>query len=199
MTTTIVLIRHGAHDLLGQILVGRMPGVCLNSSGRAQAEGLIARLSRWRISAIHTSPSSRARETAEPLAKHLNLSAKVDPAFDEIDVGQWTGVHFDTLREDLTWRRWNTSRSLARCPEGESFVDVHARMARGLEQLARHYSGQTVAVFSHGDIIKVAICHVLGLPLDFHVRFDIDPASLSALVYGEWGAKLLKLNEEQTS
>lgn len=198
MTTTSVLIRHGAHDLLGRALVGRMPGVSLNPSGRLQAAGLIDRLSRWRLSAIHTSPSRRAGETAEPLAKHLNMNAEVDPAFDEIDVGQWTGVHFETLREDLNWRRWNTSRALARCPGGESFVDVHARVARGLEQLASGYPDQTVAVFSHCDVIKVAVCHVLGLPLDFHARFDIEPASLSVLVHGEWGAKLLKLNEEQT-
>jgi probable phosphoglycerate mutase len=58
---------------------------------------------------------------------------------------------------------------------------------------------QTVAVVSHGDIIKAAVGLALGLPLDFHARFDIGPASLSLLVYGDWGSKLLKLNEEQTS
>src|ERR1700709_1402122 len=111
MTTTMVLIRHGAHDLLGRALVARMPGVSLNAAGRAQGEGLIERLARWRIGAIHTSPSLRAGETAEPLSKHLDLIAEVDPAFDEIDVGQWTGMPFDMLREDVIWRRWNTSRA----------------------------------------------------------------------------------------
>jgi probable phosphoglycerate mutase len=199
MTTTIILIRHGAHDLLDHKLAGRMPGVNLNASGQSQARRLVERLSRWQIDAIHVSPSDRARQTAQPLACHLRLDIEIDHAFDEIDVGEWTGLPFDVLREERAWDRWNGRRGLARCPGGESFAEVHARVAGGLEELARRYLDQTVAVVSHGDIIKAAVGLALGLPLDFHARFDIGPASLSLLVYGDWGSKLLKLNEEQTS
>jgi broad specificity phosphatase PhoE len=198
MTTTVILIRHGAHDLLGQTMAGRNLGVRLNANGQAQARGLAERLSRWPVTAIHAGPLHRVQETAWPFARHLGLEVETDHAFDEIDAGQWTGLAFDALREDAAWSRWNNRCGLASCPGGESFSEVGARVARGLERLAARYPDRTVAVVSHADIIKAAIALALGLPLDFHARFDIEPASVSVMAYGDWGAKLLKLNEEQT-
>ena len=49
---------------------------------------------------------------------------------------------------------------------------------------------------SHSDIIKVIVAHYLGLTLDLHHRFEIDPGSISTLVVGAWGAKVLRVNEE---
>jgi probable phosphoglycerate mutase len=194
MTTTIILIRHGAHDLLGRVLAGRMAEVGLNAEGLAQARLLGRRLSSTPVEAVYSSPLRRARETAQ----WLGTAVQIDDAFDEIDTGAWTGVDFDTLQDDREWRRWNEHRSLARCPGGESFIEVQARVARGLERLTARHPEQTIAVVTHSDIIKAAIAYCLGLPLDFHARFSIEPASLSVLVLGEWGAKLLKLNQEQT-
>jgi broad specificity phosphatase PhoE len=196
MTTTIILIRHGAHDLLGRKIAGRMPGVGLNALGHAQARVLSERLAQWRIAAIYSGPLQRVAETAAPVGRRLGLTVEIDPAFDEIDVGRWTGLAFDVLREDRMWNLWNRRRGVAICPEGESFTDVHARVARGLERLARRYPEQAVAVVTHGDVIKAAVGLTLGLPLDCHDRFEIEPASLTVLLYGEWGTKLLKLNEE---
>ena len=47
---------------------------------------------------------------------------------------------------------------------------------------------------SHSDIIKALGAHVLGLNLDLYHRFEVDPASVTTLVLGDWGAKLLRLN-----
>jgi broad specificity phosphatase PhoE len=196
MTTTIVLIRHGAHDLLGQKIAGRMAGVGLNPAGHAQAGGLCERLAHWRIAAIYSGPLRRVQETAAPLGRSLGMKVEIEPAFDEIDFGRWTGLGFDVLREDRMWDRWNRRRGVASCPEGESCADVHARVARGLEQLARRHPEEAIAVVTHGDVIKAAVALTLGLSLDRHDRFEIEPASLTVLLYGDWGTKLLKLNEE---
>ena len=42
---------------------------------------------------------------------------------------------------------------------------------------------------SHGDVIKAALLYHLGLPLDAYGRFEIEPASISTLVVGDWGAE----------
>ena len=47
---------------------------------------------------------------------------------------------------------------------------------------------------SHSDIIKALVAHVLGLNLDLYHRFEVDPASITTLVLGNWGAKLVRLN-----
>jgi broad specificity phosphatase PhoE len=196
MTTTFILIRHGAHDLLGRRIAGRMEGVGLNATGHAQARVLGERLTQWRIAAIYSGPLQRVHETAARLGQHLGIAVATHPALDEVDFGRWTGAAFDALLDDPAWRRWNTRRGVASCPDGESFTEVHARVARGLAELAERHPEQAVAVVTHGDIIKAAVGLTLGLPLDFYDRFEIEPASLSVLLYGAWGTKLLKLNEE---
>jgi broad specificity phosphatase PhoE len=52
-----------------------------------------------------------------------------------------------------------------------------------------------VALVSHCDIIRGIIAHYLGLPLDNLLRFDIDPASVSRIVVGDWGARVISVNE----
>jgi broad specificity phosphatase PhoE len=196
MTTTFILIRHGSHDLLGRRIAGRMLGVGLNAAGQVQAQMLSERLAHCRIAAIYAGPLQRAQETARPLGCRLGVAVQTDPAFDEIDFGRWSGLGFDVLHGDRMWDRWNQQRGLASCPGGESFAEVHARVARGLEQLAQRHPEQAIALVTHGDVIKAAVCLTLGLPLDCHGRFEIGPASMTFLLYGEWGVKLLKLNEE---
>ena len=51
-----------------------------------------------------------------------------------------------------------------------------------------------VVLTSHGDPIKAALCHFLGLALDMYERFQIDPGSVSTVEIGEWGCKVLGLN-----
>ena len=48
---------------------------------------------------------------------------------------------------------------------------------------------------SHGDVIKAVLAGVLGLPLDAHARFEISPASVSALAIWDGGGKVLSMNE----
>jgi probable phosphoglycerate mutase len=54
-------------------------------------------------------------------------------------------------------------------------------MVRGLLDIAETHSDETVAVFSHADAIKSALMHFLGVPLDFHMRLEIAPASVSTV------------------
>src|SRR4051812_46385865 len=95
--TKFLLIRHASHDLLGKVLVGRTPGVHLNAKGKMEAERLAQRLGLQTIGAIFTSPSERAQETAWPVAERLGLHARVLPAVDEIDFGEWRGKTFAEL------------------------------------------------------------------------------------------------------
>ncbi|MDB5669003.1 MAG: Broad specificity phosphatase PhoE, partial [Alphaproteobacteria bacterium] len=36
---------------------------------------------------------------------------------------------------------------------------------------------------------------ILGLSLDHLLRYDVDPASVTRIVLGDWGGRLLNLNE----
>lgn len=195
-TTTFWLVRHAAHDDVGRYLAGRKPGVRLGPEGRAQAERLGRRMARETISLVVASPRERALETADAIVAAAGIApAEASDALDEVDFGAWTGKTFEALDDDPDWRRWNTLRSLARAPGGETMVDVERRVTGLMLRLCRRIGEGGAVLVSHGDVIKAAVCHVLGLPLDAWPRFDIAPASITTMVIGDWGGKVLTLNE----
>jgi broad specificity phosphatase PhoE len=147
------------------------------------------------LDAIYSSPRERAFYTAREIAEPHELGAKVLDALDEVDFGDWTGKSFDELEGDPQWDAWNGTRSSARPPGGESMGEAVGRAVAGLTELAESYPDGCVAAVSHCDIIRGVIAHYLGLPLDNLLRFDIDPASVSRLVIGGWGARVMSVNE----
>jgi probable phosphoglycerate mutase len=186
--TTFLLVRHAAHDWLGRGFAGRLPGVGLNEEGRAQADQLAARLQQQPLAAIYCSPQPRTRETAAPLAAQRSLPIRIDPAFDEVDVGDWQGRTFDELRAlGEPWTHWCERRGSATPPGGEPFAGVPERAAAGLRALAAEHGDAQVLVVSHGDVIKAMVARCLGLSLDNLERFEVAPASVSVVdVQGEW-------------
>jgi probable phosphoglycerate mutase len=196
MTTTFLLIRHAAHDNVGDYLVGRMAGVCLGETGRAQALRLARHMAPRPLAAICCSPRERTMETANPIAIACNPDKiTICQELDEIDFGAWSGKTFEELNQDANWLTWNSQRQQARTPGGETMLDVQQRVISLMQQLRKRYQNQSVALVSHADVIKAAVCKVLGLPLGDCFRFDIDPASITTVVSGDWGSKLIRLNE----
>ncbi|MBJ6123975.1 histidine phosphatase family protein [Microvirga splendida] len=195
MTTTFFLVRHATHDRVGTVLCGRMPGVHLGAFGKAQAERLAARFANENVAGIHTSPLERAVETSEPIADRLGQPLEVCEGIAEIDFGAWSGTSFEALAQDPRWAAWNNARSNNRPPYGETMLEAQARIVGAMEQLRSRYADRSVILVSHSDVIKAALLYHLGMPIDAYGRFDIDPASISTVVVGEWGSKVLRLNE----
>jgi probable phosphoglycerate mutase len=52
-----------------------------------------------------------------------------------------------------------------------------------------------VALVSHCDVIRATLLLYLGLPVDAYDRIAVDPASVSTVAIGDWGARVLSLNE----
>jgi broad specificity phosphatase PhoE len=196
VTATILLIRHAEHVDFNQRLSGRRPGVSLSSRGREQAAALGRRLVHLRLTRVECSPLERTCETAMAIARACALPAPspVD-ALVEIDMGDWTGRDFDSFGDEPAWRTWNEQRGSARIPGGESMTEAQARIWQHLSATALAHPGEIIAMVSHSDMIRAAVARILGLPLDNLLRFDIDPASVTGVRVGDWGAKLLWLNE----
>ncbi|MFZ5676389.1 MAG: histidine phosphatase family protein [Pseudomonadota bacterium] len=196
MTTTFFLLRHAAHDDVGSYLAGRSEGIALGRAGLLQACRLADRMRRERFSAVVSSPRERTRQTAAAISLACEVGpVELCPDIDEIDFGTWSGKTFSELDNDPDWRKWNEERSHATTPSGETMTQVLGRARCCLLGLADRHAGEAVALVSHADVIKSVVCHVLGLPIDHCFRFDVAPASITTIVMGNWGAKLVQLNE----
>jgi broad specificity phosphatase PhoE len=199
MTASLFLVRHAIYDGIAGFLAGRSPGIRLGSAGLAQAQRLGVRLAHEQTNDIFSSPRERAQETAAIIANACGAEeTTVTDALDEVDFGCWSGRTFDDLNNEPDWRRWNNSRSLCRAPGGESILDVQQRVLSLVEKLARK-RGRAFILVSHSEVIKSVVIYYLGLSIDAWPRFEISPASITTLVFGECGAKLLRLNESVTS
>jgi probable phosphoglycerate mutase len=74
-------------------------------------------------------------------------------------------------------------------------TEIATRVVDEFEELrARHPGGRCVLV-SHGDVIKVAVAHYSGVPIDLMQRIEISPGSASIIRLGEWGAQILAVND----
>jgi probable phosphoglycerate mutase len=74
-------------------------------------------------------------------------------------------------------------------------LEAQTRIVGAMERLRGRYPGRSVVLVSHSDVIKAALLYHLGMPIDSYARFEVEPASISTLVVGDWGSKVLRLNE----
>lgn len=193
--TTFHLIRHGEKDADEQLIVGRTGGIHLNARGREQAAAIAERLRECPIRHVFSSPLERARETAAPLARARGVEVQVLEGLHEFDFGEWSGMSQQALRSLPEWRGFNSFRSGARPPGGEAMLEVQVRFVREMMRLGKEFPNDQIALVSHGDPLRAAVCYFLGMPLDLFQRIEISVASISVLTMDEQGAQLLWLNE----
>jgi broad specificity phosphatase PhoE len=197
--TRILLIRHGHTELLGKVLYGRMPGIHLSEKGRSEIQRLAAGLrQRYHIDEVLSSPMERARETAEVIAATYGQTVHLDEDLQELDFGGWMGKPFAELMNNEAWKRYNRYRSLNSPPGGEFMHEVQLRSWGALERaMERHRDAAdpTVAVVSHGDVVRGLLLLFLGMPLDNIHRLEISTASVSEVVIGNAYPQVITMNQ----
>ena len=179
---SIILVRHSRSTAnTAGVLAGQAPGISLDETGFAQAEGLIDRIGDVLISRVISSPLQRCIETISPLQKKYGKSKiEIDESFIESDYGSWTGQKLNELAKEPLWKEVQKEPSSVTFPEGESFKAMFARVSTGLDSIIKTLAeNDNVIVVSHGDIIKLAIAKILDLPIDNFQKLVIDPASIS--------------------
>jgi len=193
--TTVLLVRHGQTATTGRVLPGRAPGLHLSDDGRRQAEAAAQRIAKLkRVAAVYASPLERARETAMPIARIRGLALRIERGLLELDVGSWTGLRLDRVSKRPEWTTVQRYPSGFRFPEGESFVEMQARVTAALARMVEHHPGGVVVAVSHADPIKAALAHALGMHLDLFQRLAIAPGSITTIVYGAGGPTVLGMN-----
>ena len=156
-----MLIRHGATEWNHSRRAQGQADIELNEAGRRQAEHVAQELAGEDIVAVYSSDLKRAFHTASPIAAARGLSVVTDPAFREIDQGEWEGLEVDEIARrwpDL----WGPARHYSTRPGGESPQQVRARALEGVRQIVRAHSEGTVVVVSHGGTIRWLSAEALG-------------------------------------
>ncbi len=150
---TAFLARHGETDWNRNRRWQGQTDTTLNTVGREQALTLAHALEPCHIARIHASDLSRARETAEIVARHLGISQVVtDADLRERNFGPFEGLTFAECEAKLPemWHRYLADRTR---PEGaESDPSLVGRMRRGMARAVAQEG--TVLVVTHGGALR---------------------------------------------
>jgi probable phosphoglycerate mutase len=190
----VILVRHGQTD---ENVSGRISGqgpVPLNARGQEQARVVAEALAPLGVNYIFSSPLVRARQTAEFLAARLQQSIEEIPDLREVGYGDWEGKTFNEMRTHPVAHQVFHDPINATFPNGESLVGVQQRGIRVIEWVRNTYPQAIVTLVSHGDVIRTALAHYLGMPFNEYRRLDLDNGAISVLELFDGWIRVKALN-----
>jgi broad specificity phosphatase PhoE len=176
------------------MLLGRAIDAPLDAHGFAQAGAVAEHLANVANPILECSPRRRARQTAEQIGRRLEISAQAVPALDELDFGPWAGRSFADLEQDAQWQLWNSRRSQASTPAGESIARVYERASGYLAQLRRAHPHSTLILVTHAEVIRTLVMSWLGLSPDGFAEVHIAPASMTRVAFDSDQPRIEELN-----
>jgi len=178
----IWLVRHGQTLWNEQ---GRFCGhtdIPLSTLGRRQARQLSSHLQHVLITAIYSSDLSRARETAEIIAKKRQIDIIVSPTWREIDFGAWEGLTYDEIAASFADQLgFFADPEHYAPPQGETLTEVLQRVTPALQEIMQRGHNGEIVLVSHGGVLRGLLCALLGMPLSNQWQLRIDTGSLSAI------------------
>ncbi len=198
----LILIRHGETEWNSLRRVQGRTDIPLNGRGRLQAEAAAEYLRDSGISAVYSAPLSRARDTAESIAKAAGAGGvRVLEGLTEINFGGWEGKTDRELKEQFPghWGDWNwvLDPGLCRGIGAESAEEILSRSLESIAAIrAENPRDATVAVVSHTMPIKLIAAHFIGLPAS-RIRGMLlyNCAASALLLYEDGGTALESWNE----
>ncbi len=189
------LIRHGEPVAEAR---GRCYGSMdfgLSQNGRAEMALAAEYLKREPITAVYSSPLSRARESAGIVAMNRPLAVAVASDFRELNFGDFEGLTYEEIaaRHPDAYREWMEAPTSVRFPNGDCFDELRVRVLATFQNIVRERSGQTFAIVSHGGVNRVLLAWALQIPDTCLFRLAQDYASVSLLTIsdGRPGVSLL--------
>jgi len=205
--TDLVLVRHGETTWHGENRYAGVSEVPLAGAGLEQAARLATWASSAGLSAIWSSPLARALATAAPCADRAGLPMHVDARLRELDFGDGEGLTSAEMgrRFPAALAAFAIDPVGGHLPGGEDPVAAVRRFVECLRDIADHQPGSRILVVTHTTVIRLALCHLLGTPLeDYRRRYPaIGNCALTELRLTGRKAALLQFNvplgQEQTA
>ncbi len=165
--TTIYLVRHAeAEGNLYRIAQGHYNGI-ITPRGYTQIAALKKRFEAVHIDAVYSSDLFRARTTARAIYEPKGLEVRLDRELREVNMGSWEGKTWQELTMADPQQMYNFNRDLSKwqIQGGEAVSHARDRMIAALKRIAAENEGKTVAVVSHGAVLRIVLGTLQGLSL----------------------------------
>jgi len=120
--------------------------------GKKQIQKIISRLKKDKIDLIFSSDVLRCKETAQMIAKELDLKINFDKRIREIDMGILNGKSI---------KKWNdyfknrAEKFTKRAPGAENRRDIKKRLMDFIKDINKKYKNKNILIVSHEDILII--------------------------------------------
>ncbi len=194
--TTIYLIRHAeAEGNVFRRLQGQYDSL-ITPNGRKQIAALEQRFANIHVDAVYASDLSRTCITAGAIYKPKGLPLHKDRRLREIAVGAWENQPFGWLDhiDPVNNRAFSQSPKTWSIEGSETFDVYTGRFLTALREIAQKHDGQTVALFSHGMVLRGSL-QTLFFPDQDNAIPHCENTAVSCLYYENGDFRMEYLND----
>lgn len=195
MGSRLYLVRHGETKWNKETRFQGQVDVPLSEKGIVQAEAVSRRLEGQNFAAFFSSGLSRARDTADIIAKPHQKPVQVVPDLQEMDFGYWEGLTVEEIRQKYNRESaaWWASPLENRVPGGEMLGELAERSVMAVKTIVQQYPEEQVLLVTHGGVIRCIVAAALGIDLNQYWRLRQDNAALSIIEFYKKDKAILML------
>ena len=193
----VLFLRHGqAKNNVERILAGRAEGFPLTELGIQQAQQIGNFLTSFNISRIYCSPIERAEHTAKIVANSVGLDCTVDERLTEIDMGSFSGMHYDDMfkKHGNVFLKFYQGHPIVETNGIETFASVKKRVLDMVSYCLKKHNDETILLVTHMDPIKSMISTVLQPKPELLYEMIIRNASLTILKNEQANFSMVAIN-----
>ncbi|HEV6964901.1 MULTISPECIES: histidine phosphatase family protein [Roseateles] len=197
--TRIVLIRHGETAWNRATRIQGHTDVPLSPLGLAQAERVAEALAEEPFAAIYSSDLSRARQTAQALARIHELDVRLDAGLRERAFGRFEGLSWSEIdqgypEDAARWRRREPDFAVG---GGESLISFSERCLAAARRAAAAHPGQSIALVAHGGVLDCLYRAATRAALDTPRSWLLGNATINRLLATVDGFTLVGWNDDR--
>ena len=188
--TELILIRHG-ETLWNQ--QRRMQGHSdspLSDAGVRQARQVALRLKQFAFSALYSSDSGRAHQTARSVAEVTGHDIVLDARLRERHFGVFEGLTGSEIEAKFPadYVRFKARDQDYVIPGGESAREFRTRVLACMHEIAGRHVGELAVVITHGLVLDVVYRAALGIAPELPRIHELVNAGINRLRYdgGAW-------------
>lgn len=162
------------------------PGICYGHADVDVADTFEDELKKLQPKLSHvvqplliSSPLRRCLKLANQMAKYSEASAvQTDERLMELNFGDWELRNWHDIPQGIV-AEWSDEHVRQAPPNGESYVQLHARAKHFFEELSALKDIEHVLVFTHAGVIRALVSELAGMPLREASSIEVDYGSVT--------------------
>jgi len=154
----IILVRPGSTDYDVQDRIQGTLDIPLNEKGLAEVAQTIEQLRDKAIEVVYAPVSQPSMQTAQSIAKTLEIKFKKLNRLQSLNMGLWQGMLVEDVRrkQPKVYRQWQEQPERICPPEGEMLSEADDRICTALTKLLKRHKEGVIALVVPEPLLSLA-------------------------------------------